>query len=76
MGETPQTGRGRGGSALCGFVIERRTETAAVTSGFTRTGTPDEWWNELPADVRTAESLTGVGERLGTRMFWGHLDFA
>ena len=33
-----------------------------------------QWWNELPADVRTAESLTSLRKRLKTHLFRVHLD--
>ena len=34
---------------------------------------PPQWWNELPAAVRTAESLTSFRKRLETRLFRVHL---
>ena len=33
-----------------------------------------QWWNELPADVRTTESLTSIRKRLKTHLFRVHLD--
>ena len=27
-----------------------------------------QWWNELPADVKTAESLTSISKRLKTHL--------
>jgi len=35
-----------------------------------------QWWNELPADVRMAESLTSFRKRLKTHLFRVHLDSA
>ncbi|CAL8266933.1 unnamed protein product [Boreogadus saida] len=35
-----------------------------------------EWWNELPAALRTAESLTIFRKRLKTHLFRVHLDSA
>ena len=32
-----------------------------------------QWWNELPADVRTAESLTSLCKRLKTHLLRAHL---
>ncbi|KAK0155603.1 hypothetical protein N1851_002081 [Merluccius polli] len=34
------------------------------------------WWSKLPADVRTAESLTSFCKRLKTHLFRVHLDSA
>ncbi|CAL8288859.1 unnamed protein product [Arctogadus glacialis] len=35
-----------------------------------------DWWNELPAALRTAESLTIFRKRLKTHLFRVHLDSA
>ncbi|CAL8276909.1 unnamed protein product [Boreogadus saida] len=35
-----------------------------------------KWWNELPAALRTAESLTILRKRLKTNLFRVHLDSA
>jgi len=35
-----------------------------------------QWWNELPADARTAESLASFRKRLKTHLFRVHLDSA